>query len=493
MTAERCWVSIFCLGAAIRVFVFAAAFPFFNNVDERAHVDIVFKYANGDFPRGLPHFSSDAVRYLWLFASPEYFMDPTQSGSVEFTTPFWKLPSEQIVDLSEQMEARLKERINHEASDPPLYYAVTGLWLRLGRWCGLENGWLLYWIRFLNVPIAAALVWVAFHAARTIFPDRLPLRMAVPMLVAFFPQDNIYSVQSDAWSPLFYGLAFVGVLSMIENKLSILRSALAGLALSAACLTKVVNLPLLGIVGVFLLMAMNRQFRAGRLRARLAEFLAFGACALVPVAAWAIWNRYAFGDLTGTTAKIQYLGWTAKPTGGWWSHPIFSGTGLTEFWSQLMARFWRGELIWKTQPLASPVMDFAYWISTTLVLAIVLIVLIGRFDLSDFQRRALWLSFFSFIALVMFLAGLSMAFDFGRCFYPSHEHPFFTSGRLLSAAMIPFLLIFAYALDLLTRWRKQRWLSILPAVVWVALCTSSEVWVNWPVFGSPYNFFHLWR
>jgi hypothetical protein len=41
---------IFGLGAvaAIRVFVFAAAFPFFNNVDEQAHVDLVVKYSHGN-------------------------------------------------------------------------------------------------------------------------------------------------------------------------------------------------------------------------------------------------------------------------------------------------------------------------------------------------------------------------------------------------------------------------------------------------------------
>jgi len=45
------WVMIFCCFAAVRVLVFSAAFPFFNNVDERRHFDLVIKYAYGDVPR----------------------------------------------------------------------------------------------------------------------------------------------------------------------------------------------------------------------------------------------------------------------------------------------------------------------------------------------------------------------------------------------------------------------------------------------------------
>ncbi len=42
---ERLIIAGLCLAAAIRVFVFSAAFPFFNNVDEVAHFDLVFKYS----------------------------------------------------------------------------------------------------------------------------------------------------------------------------------------------------------------------------------------------------------------------------------------------------------------------------------------------------------------------------------------------------------------------------------------------------------------
>src|SRR4030095_11750051 len=44
---ELWWVIGFCLFAAVRVLFFSAAFPFFNNVDERRLFDLVIKYAEG--------------------------------------------------------------------------------------------------------------------------------------------------------------------------------------------------------------------------------------------------------------------------------------------------------------------------------------------------------------------------------------------------------------------------------------------------------------
>src|SRR2546430_15671587 len=61
---ERKVILLLCAIGALRVFIFSAAFPFFNNVDEQAHVDLVMKYARGHVPRDLvsilpnPHITS---------------------------------------------------------------------------------------------------------------------------------------------------------------------------------------------------------------------------------------------------------------------------------------------------------------------------------------------------------------------------------------------------------------------------------------------------
>jgi hypothetical protein len=50
---ERKWVLLLCVFAAIHVFIFSATFPFFNDVDEQAHFDLVVKYSHGHVPRTL--------------------------------------------------------------------------------------------------------------------------------------------------------------------------------------------------------------------------------------------------------------------------------------------------------------------------------------------------------------------------------------------------------------------------------------------------------
>jgi hypothetical protein len=62
--------------AAVRVLVFSAAFPFFNNVDERRHFDLVIKYAEGHVPRSAEMISPTTLPYLSHYASPEFLSGP---------------------------------------------------------------------------------------------------------------------------------------------------------------------------------------------------------------------------------------------------------------------------------------------------------------------------------------------------------------------------------------------------------------------------------
>jgi len=128
-----------------------------------------------------------------------------------------------------------------------------------------------------------------------------------------------------------------------------------------------------------------------------------------------VWNYHSFGDLTATASKIEFLGWTRKPVSDWWAHPIFTLNGVKEFWPELMASFWRGEFVWHGKRLGWQAIDAFYWVSSTLAIGLAVISLFPRSTkLTDFQRQVLWLAFTSFAALVLLVALLSMAFDFGR-------------------------------------------------------------------------------
>jgi hypothetical protein len=106
------------------------------------------------------------------------------------------------------------------------------------------------------------------------------------------------------------------------------------------------------------------------------------------------------------------------------------------------------------------------------------------------QRQALRLSFACLAATVAFLGFLSLIYDFQDCFYPSREHPYFTSGRLMLGALIPFLLLFVYGLNrALNRLGDAVKFSVLGGFILFMLAT--EIAVDWPVFPNPYNWFHM--
>ena len=126
-----------CLLAAIRVFVFAAAFPFFNNVDEQAHVDLVIKYAHARLPCGIEPFASEAALCIAVYSTPEYFFGPEQYGG-QYPPPNWLLPREQLEKVVNDEVPFWESRLNHESGEPPLYYALAGGWMDVGHGLGLD-------------------------------------------------------------------------------------------------------------------------------------------------------------------------------------------------------------------------------------------------------------------------------------------------------------------------------------------------------------------
>ena len=483
------WVALgLCALAAVRVFVFAAAFPFFNNVDEQAHVDLVVKYSHGNIPRGIEPFALEAALYFAVYSSPEYFVKPEQYGG-EYPPPNWLISSEDRQKILDDEIPFWESRANHESGEPPLYYALAGAWMNFGRGIGLRGLNLLYWVRFLNIGLAATLVWIGFAVARSTLPENRFLQLGVAALLAVWPQSAFYSIQGDALSPVFFGSAFLGLIKILKHERpGIFLPVWTGLALAATCLIKTSNLPLPLIASIIIALKIFRGAKEETIRPKLMTLGVFILSIILPLAIWFAWNYQHFGDLTATKSKIELLGWTRKPLSEWLPHPIFTLHGLREFWPELSASFWRGEFVWHLQRMASGFADVCYATSTALVIVASIVLLLRNTDKS--QKFILWLALFSVVSIVWFLIVLSIGFDFGRCPYPSHEHPYFTSGRLLNAAAVPFFLLFAYVIDRVSGWTKGEWLrwTLLGAVA--SLLAVSQLQVNAPAFSSRYNLFH---
>jgi Predicted membrane protein (DUF2142) len=236
---ERRIILLLCILAAIHVFIYSAAFPLFNNVDEPAHFDMVMKYSHGQMPRGREAFSADSSAYLAIYTSGEYWATPEMLTDGKLPPPPWKQPVEKMrADMAMQM-AVWQARGNYEVSMPPLYYALASFWWHIGQWLGFQSGYLLYWLRFLNSALVAALVWIGYIAARMIFQEKKFLRLGVPALLAFMPQPAFYSIGNDILSPLCFGVVFVCLIKWlrVENSSAWLGAA-TGLAFAATYLAK---------------------------------------------------------------------------------------------------------------------------------------------------------------------------------------------------------------------------------------------------------------
>jgi len=487
------FVCLLCLVGALHAFIFSAALPFYSIVDEQAHFDLVVRYSHGDIPRAIDPTCDEAIPYIAIYGTPEIFWPLSAFPNGEVRPPPWDQPMGQAKSNLLTSEEYWSKTKNHEAVQPPLYYALAGAWWRLGQACGLHDGFLLYTVRFLNVFFIAALVWLGYTAARLVFPGIIFPRLAVPALLALMPQTDFYSIQNDVLSPLCFGLVFICVLRFWRAEVPRARlGAAAGLAFGATYLAKMSNIPLLAVALAVVLFKAWRLRRAGKLRAVSPALLAFVLCAGLPIAGWAARTRYFFGDFTGSAAKVQLLGWTLKPFSQWWHHPLFTPRGLWEFVSGLMATFWQGEFMWHHQPLALPVVSTLFAILSAGFVGAALISLALRFKaVTGPQREALWFGFGTFAAGVAFLGFLSIIYDFHNCFYPSREHPYFTSGRLIGGALVPFLLLFVFGMDRVLAPAKSAWARPLALIAMLLFMLISEIVTDWPVFPCQYNWYHM--
>jgi len=489
--SQRLLILLLCFTAALRVFVFAAAFPFFSNGDEDLHFDLVTQYSAGRLPRTFGVLTNESLGMIVRYASPEFLQTPDQFPNAKFPSPLWKQSVAEAAPVIEVTKAVWQKEINWESSQPPLYYALAGFWWRLGQCIGLTGIESLYWIRFLNALLISILVWLGYVIARTVEPEHLGLSVGVPLLLAFIPQDVLYVLSNDVLSPICFGVVLLCVMRWLRAESpNFLLSAITGLAIAATYLTKLSNLPLLTVAIIAIIAKSLQLLRREPAAATLALILMI-LCAGIPIGSWMLWSKAHFGDVAGSTTAIALLTWTRKPFTDWWDHPIFSPRGSWTFWSELLARFWRGELMWQNRELSSRIADEFYAISSLFWLCAAMTGIGRHSGLSTFQRQALLLAAFTFLAALAFLALLSVQFDFGECIYPSRAHPYLTSGRLISGALIPFALLYAYGvIRLLSRAGN----ALLPLVVLATIMvfvSISDVLVNYEVFASEHNWFHL--
>jgi hypothetical protein len=471
--------------AFIRVLVFAGAYPFFTNVDEHRHVDMVLKYASGSLPHpDRATYQPETGGLVAMYGSREYVQ---RAGSV-LPPPLWEAPPQIRATRTAAVERAFRDAANLENFQSPAYYALGGGWLALGRALGLEGGRSLYWIRALNAWALAGLVLVAALLVRATHPGRPLLTWGVPALVACAPPDGLFYVTGDGVSMFAGGAAFAALVGLARAPGAPLAAyAGAGLAAAFALLVKAPNLVLLaGIVWLGV-----EAWRAGALRARAPALAMLVAGFALPAGAWMARCFALTGSALGTAPKVAGLGWGVRPVAEWLEHPLFSPSGTWAFLRDLVPMFWRGEVVWNREVLALPAADAFYGLTTLLFLGLALLA--WRRSAGS-ARRAEGFAFVVGLGSVAVLAVLSLRFVFGERTNPPASHPYFVQGRLIAGAWLPFALLYVRGLEVA--------LGALPASLrdragFVALglvlgvCLGSEAWLARPAFASVYNVFHL--
>jgi len=490
---ERSIILLLCALAALRIFVYSAAFPVFANIDEQLHLDTVVRYAHLRIPRAVAPFCPEAEVLTVGCASGEYSrLRPGASRP----PPLWSLSQEEaevrLRLLLPVYRSVFRSIYNTEATQPPVYYALAGLWYDVGRALGLHGGVLLHWLRLLNVPICALVVWLSYVFARKFFAGNSFVRLGAPFLVAFLPQDVFYCINNDVLSPLCAGAALYCLLLIyLEPQSSRTFHALTGLLVAAAFLVKFTNAPVVVLLGIVVTGRVFSAIRTRKLSDEAPKLAAATLAAGLPIAAWIVRSKLVFGDATGSAAKLAKLGWTLKPAAEMFHHPILSPHGFVGYWGDLISAYWRGEITWGGEALAHSGVDVMYAASTALFVGAAVVVLIARRRFPrDAERVPLALCLAAFAISVLMLIALSMAYDFGNCVNPSRAHPFFSQGRLISGTLIPLAVLYVAGLDTIVG-STRRAISAAVLVLIVLAATISELLLALPVFGSAYNFYHM--
>src|SRR5690349_24933456 len=85
-------ISLLCIVAAFRVFIFSAAFPFFSNIDEDLHFDLITQYSHAQIPRSFDRLKEETLNWIVPYASPEFLFPPEHFSDGRFPSPLWKEP-----------------------------------------------------------------------------------------------------------------------------------------------------------------------------------------------------------------------------------------------------------------------------------------------------------------------------------------------------------------------------------------------------------------
>ena len=270
----------------------------------------------GEAPDEVPHFTY--VRYL-----AQHGRLPTTDEEHEAFQPplYYALGAALTFWIEDDPETPFAIRANahYDVTDPD---APKNLLLHTAGEAWPYRGWPLAWhlARLLSIALGAITIWAVFHLGRVLFPGKPAIPLTMAALTAFTPQFLFISavVNNDNAATAFSALVLWQMAALLHEKQCAQlwkRSAVLGLVLGLAILSKASLVALLPVAGLAIVVASIRcgassatpqTSRARNWVGRAAGSLlvAFGLAALI--AGWyLIRNWILFGDPLGWSFLLE--------------------------------------------------------------------------------------------------------------------------------------------------------------------------------------------
>lgn len=352
--------------------------------------------------------------------------EPAHYNYVRQVATAGELPELKAGDWNAELLERLKstrfpkgqsvDSIAYEGHQPPAFYLLAAPVYSATSHLPLEERVVV--LRLLSVALSAVTVILAFLVVRSIFPEELPLQLAVAGFIAFLPMRSAIagSISNDALTELVATSLLLAMVQILRAGFGRGQALLLGLMTGVALLTK---MTVYGYIPLALLVALvsPRSGKDGG-SSRLPRLGLTLAVALLVSGWWFVRNGMLYGstDLFGLQRHEQVV--VGQPR----FEQLDSAT-ITYFITTLFQSFW-GQFGWMGIPMNEQVYFALKLISGLVVFGLVLFlgrVVLGKGSLTSHQKSSLALMALALAAVVaqLILYNLSFVQAQGRYLYPA--------------------------------------------------------------------------
>ncbi len=363
--------------------------------------------------------------------------EPSHYNYVRHIATTGQLPELKSGDWNAELLERLKsakfprgesvDSIAYESHQPPAFYLLAAPIYGATSRLSLEER--VSSLRILSVALSGVTVVLAFLVVRAIFPQELPLQLAVAGFVAFLPMRSAIagSINNDALAEMVATALLLLMVTILRTGLRKGKAILLGVLLGVAMLTKMTlygYLPL--ALGVALLFPHQGKGSGGRWRLLGVTV----AVALLIGGWWFVRNGLLYGptDIFGLQRHGQVV--VGQPR-----LEALDRAALTYFGSTLFQSFW-GQFGWMGILMEERYYFALYLISGLAAFGLVLFLaraVLGKSPLTPHQKGSLVLMGLALVVVLIQMALYNLTFVQAQ-------------GRYLYPALLPIALFFVLGL-----------------------------------------------